>query len=223
MNRLDHDEVRLRIQAVPELLYDLASDVPRTPEWSPEVTSCRWLDGATGAMPGARFSARNKRRWFTWSNKPVVETAERGREFAFTRTEPGGGTIRWFYRFEPGSDGTTAELGYQVLSPVPVLLHLILRALFGVRDLRADLHQNMTISLQKLAGSPNARPSRHTPPAATEASVGLAAEVRQDLCRSCRRSPARGPASAIGPGGKASGWASVICCGNRFGQTSLSA
>ena len=152
MHRLDHDEVRRRIQAAPELLYDLVSDVPRTPEWSPEVISCRWLDGAAGAAPGARFSARNKRRWFAWSNKPVVETAERSREFAVTRTEPGGGTIRWFYRFEPGPDGTTTELGYQVLKPVPVFLHLILRALFGVRDLRADLHQNMALSLQKLAG-----------------------------------------------------------------------
>ncbi len=77
--------------------------------------------------------------------------AERGQEFAFTRTEPAGGTIRWFYRFEPGPGGTTAELGYQVLRPVPVFLHLSLRALFGVRDLRADLHQNMATSLQKFA------------------------------------------------------------------------
>src|SRR6516165_382027 len=118
MNRLDHDEVRLRIQAPPELLYDLVSDVPRTPEWSPEVISCRWLDGAADAVPGARFSARNKRRWAAWSNKPVVETAERG---------------------------------HQVLKPVPVFLHLSLRALLGVRDLRADLHQNIATSLQNLA------------------------------------------------------------------------
>jgi hypothetical protein len=152
MNRLDHDEVRLRIQAPPELLYDLVADVPRTPEWSPEVISCRWLNGAAAAVPGARFSARNKRRWFTWSNKPVVQTAERGKEFAFTRTEPGGGTIRWFYRFEPSSDGTMTELGYQVFRPETAFLHLMLRALFGVRDLRGDLHQNMAASLQKLAG-----------------------------------------------------------------------
>ena len=151
MNRLDHDEVRLRIDAAPELLYDMVSDVPRTPEWSPEVISCRWLDGAAGAVPGARFAARNKKRWFAWTNKPVVETADRGREFAFTRTEPGGGTIRWYFRFDPGADHTTTELGYQVLKPVPVSLHLILRALLGVRDLRADLHQNMTTSLRRVA------------------------------------------------------------------------
>jgi polyketide cyclase/dehydrase/lipid transport protein len=45
MNRLGHDEVRLAIDATPEWLYDLVSDVPRTPEWSPEVIACQWLDG----------------------------------------------------------------------------------------------------------------------------------------------------------------------------------
>jgi hypothetical protein len=151
MNRLGHDEVRLDIDATPEWLYDLVSDVPRTPEWSPEVIACQWLDGADGAVPGARFSARNKKRWFAWSNRPVVETAERGREFAITRTEPGGGTIRWYYRFEPAAGGTTVMLGYQVLKAVPRTLHVILRTLLGVRDLRGDLHQNMTASLGAIA------------------------------------------------------------------------
>jgi hypothetical protein len=151
MNRLDHDEVGLHIDADADRLYDLVSDVTRTPEWSPEVISCDWLDGAAGAAVGARFRARNRRRWFTWSNKPVIETADRGKNFAFTRIEPGGGTIRWFYRFAPSPAGTIVELGYQVLRPVPPTLHIILRTLFGVRDLRADLHQNMTTSLERLA------------------------------------------------------------------------
>ena len=160
MNRLDHDEVRLHIEATAESLYDLVSDVPRTPQWSPEVISCTWLDGATGPAVGARFLARNKRRWFTWPNKPVVQTADRGREFAFTRTEHGGGTIRWFYRFTPSRNGTTVEHGYQVLRPVPVALHIILRVLFGVRDLRGDLHQNITTSLHRLADAAKSQPAR---------------------------------------------------------------
>jgi Polyketide cyclase / dehydrase and lipid transport len=151
MNRLDHDEVRRHIPVDAVLLYDLVSDVPRTPQWSPEVISCTWLDGVTAAAAGARFTARNKRRWFTWSNKPVVEIADRGKEFAVSRTERGGGTIRWYYRFEPSAEGTTVDLGYEVIRPVPASLHLILRALLGVRDLRSDLHQNMTTSLQRLA------------------------------------------------------------------------
>lgn len=151
MNRLDHDEVRRHIPVDALLLYDLVSDVTRTPEWSREVISCTWLDGVTTAAVGARFTARNKRRWFTWSNKPVVETADRGKEFAVTRTERGGGTIRWFYRFDPSADGTAVELGYEVLRPVPASLHIVLRALLGVRDLRSDLHENMNVSLQRLA------------------------------------------------------------------------
>jgi hypothetical protein len=38
-----------------------------------------------------------------------------------------------------------------VLRAESVGLHLMLRLLFGVRDLRADLHQNMQISLRQLA------------------------------------------------------------------------
>lgn len=151
MERLDHDEVRLHVPTNANALYDLVSDVPRTPQWSPEVISCAWLGDATGPAVGARFVARNRRRWLTWSNKPVVETADRGREFAITRTEPGGGTIRWFYRFAPSGAGTTVEHGYEVVRPVPLGLHIALRLLFGVRDLRADLHQNMTTSLGRLA------------------------------------------------------------------------
>jgi hypothetical protein len=151
MNRLDRDEVRAHIDADTATVYDLISDVTRTPEWSPEVIACDWLDGATSATVGARFTARNRRRWLIWSNRPVVSVADRGREFAFTRTERGGGSIRWSYRLEPEGGGTSVVLGYQVLRPVPVGLHVMLRLLFGVRDLRADLRANMETSLRRLA------------------------------------------------------------------------
>jgi hypothetical protein len=163
MNRLRHDEVRMHIDADAGALYDLVADVTRTPEWSPEVISCAWLDGAATAAAGARFTARNRRRWFTWSNQPVVETADRGREFAFTRTERGGGTLRWSYRFEPATTGTSVALAYQVLRPVPVSLHVILRLLFGVRDLRADLHANMQTSLRRLAAIATTRQTSPEP------------------------------------------------------------
>ena len=161
MNRLDHDEVRLHIDADAGTVYDLVADVTRTPDWSPEVISCAWLDGTASAAPGARFTARNRRRWFTWSNQPVVEVADRGREFAFTRTERGAGTLRWSYRFEPATTGTSVILAYRVLRPVPVSLHVILRLLFGVPDLRTDLHNNMQASLRRLAAI--AAPEATTP------------------------------------------------------------
>ena len=88
---LDHDSVSLRVHAPPEAIYDIVADVTRTPELSPEIVQCVWLDGATGPAVGARFRARNKMpNRPTFSNKPVVTAAERGRVFSFARTEPSG-------------------------------------------------------------------------------------------------------------------------------------
>jgi len=151
MKSLDRDDATLYVEADASVLYDLVSDVTRTPEWSPEVISCAWLDGADRATVGARFAARNRRRWLTWSNRPVVETADPGRQFAITRAEPVGGTIRWSYRFVPNDVGTTVTLSYDVLRPESAVLHLTLRLFFGVRDLGADLQQNMQTSLRRLA------------------------------------------------------------------------
>ena len=151
MERLTRDEVRLHVKADPRTLYELVSDVTRTPEWSREVVSCEWIDGATGPVVGARFKAQNKRRWFSWSNHPEVVVADPGREFAISRTETGGGTIVWRYRFEPETSGTTVVQSYEVVRAVPMGLHWMLRIVLGVRDLRADLHENMRASLRRFA------------------------------------------------------------------------
>jgi Polyketide cyclase / dehydrase and lipid transport len=152
MQRLDRDEVRRHIGADAGTLYALVSDVPRTPEWSPEVIASAWTDRASGPTVGARFTAKNKRRWLTWSNRPVVTVAEPGRAFAIQRSEHGGGTVAWRYDFIPAAGGgTEVRQSYQVVQPVPLGLHWVLRVLFGVRDLRADLHANLETSLARLA------------------------------------------------------------------------
>ena len=94
MQTLDRDQLTLHIDAPPDAVYALVADVTRTPEFSPEVLRCTWLDGATGPAPGARFEAVNKvSRGPAWKNRPVVTTVRPGREFAFARTEPFSGTV----------------------------------------------------------------------------------------------------------------------------------
>jgi Polyketide cyclase / dehydrase and lipid transport len=158
VQRLTNDEVQGFVAASPQSVYDLVSDVTRTPEWSPEVIECRWLDGADRAVTGARFRARNKRRWLVWANKPVVEVAAPPTEFAVSRTERGAGTIRWGYRLVPEGAGTRVTTYYEVVRTVPLGLHVVLRVLFGVRDLRADLHQNLLSSLDRLGRIAEAQP-----------------------------------------------------------------
>lgn len=151
MNRLTRDSVSRHVDADPAVVWDLVSDVTRTPEYSRQVVDVVWLDGVAGPQVGARFRARNRQRWFTWSNRPVVTVAEPGRAFAFSRTERGGGTMQWRWDVEASDGGSEVTLSYEVLDPVPVGLHMVLKLLLGVPDLEADLNENMRQSLDRIA------------------------------------------------------------------------
>ncbi len=149
---LTHDAVERYIQASAEDLYDVVADVTRTPELSPEVVSCEWLDGATGPAVGARFRAKNRAgRGPDWHNTPVVTVADRGREFAFSRTEKGAGTIVWRYVFTPEGSGTRVTESYEVTRPLTLFGWFIIGVLYGNKDRRGDLRRGMTETLERLA------------------------------------------------------------------------
>ena len=70
---LAHDSVSLHMRAGPDDVYALVADVTRTPDFSPEILECTWLDGATEPAVGARFKARNKvanRPAWRWPTSP---------------------------------------------------------------------------------------------------------------------------------------------------------
>jgi uncharacterized protein YndB with AHSA1/START domain len=149
---LTTDTVERYIEAPPELLYDLVSDVTRTPELSPEVVRCTWVKGATGPAVGARFRAINSAgRGPDWPNWPVVITADRPKEFAFSRTEPFAGTLEWRYRFVPEGTGTKVLESYTVTKPITVIGWFLIDKVSGLKDRAADLHAGMTATLDRLA------------------------------------------------------------------------
>ncbi len=151
MQQLDRDEVSTVVAAPPARVYDLVADVTRMPDFSPEVVECRWLDGATEALPGARFEAVNRSvAGRTWRNRPVVTAADPGREFAFTRTEPLAGSIAWRYRFEPVDGGTRVVEGYTVERPVTRLGWLVIERVFRGGDRRSALRAGMRTTLERL-------------------------------------------------------------------------
>jgi uncharacterized protein YndB with AHSA1/START domain len=149
--QLDHDQASIVIDASPEAVYAVISDVTRTPEYSPEVVSCEWLDGTDGPRVGARFEARNKvGRGPAWSNKPVVTAAEPGREFAFARTEKFAGTVEWRYLLSPEGTGTRVVESYDVTAPLTRLGWFIIGGLYGRTNRREDLRTGMERSLERL-------------------------------------------------------------------------
>ena len=61
-----HREASIEINASPEAVYDLVSDLPRMGEWSPENTGGEWQGGGRGQV-GDRFTGQNRAGEFTWS------------------------------------------------------------------------------------------------------------------------------------------------------------
>ena len=158
MQTLDRDEVSTVVAALPEDVYALVADVTRTPEFSPEVSRCSWLDGATGPAVGSRFEAVNvSEAGRAWKNRPVVTVADPGREFAFVRTEPFAGTIVWRYRFQPVEAGTRVVESYEVERPVSRLGWFVIEKVFRGGDRRVALHAGMRTTLERLRVAAEAR------------------------------------------------------------------
>jgi hypothetical protein len=151
MQTLDHDQVTAHIDAPPDVVYALIADVTRTPEFSPEILRCTWLDGATGPAVGARFEAVNKvSRGPAWKNRPIVTVAQPGREFAISRTEKFTGTLVWRYRFQPDGDGTLFTESYEVTRPISRPGWFIMDRLFGCHDRRAELRAGMEQTVDRI-------------------------------------------------------------------------
>jgi len=99
------------IDASPDAVYDLISDVTRTGEWSPICKECWWDEGATGAV-GDVFTGRNVLPERTWETRCTVIAADRGREFGWI---VGDSFVRWTYRMEPEGPGTRLTEAWEFL------------------------------------------------------------------------------------------------------------
>ncbi len=103
-----HESVTVRMQARPQPIWELVSDVTRIGRYSPETFEAEWLDGATGPSVGARFRGHVKRNGIGpiyWTSCTVQE-CDPGRAFTFGVGPPGKALSVWGYRMEPVGDET---------------------------------------------------------------------------------------------------------------------
>ncbi|MGW7382747.1 SRPBCC family protein [Streptomyces sp. NPDC054794] len=100
-------EVTTWIDAPPQRVWELVSDVTLMPGMSGELQSIAWLDGATGAALGARFVGRSKHQAFgEWATTSTVVECEPARVFAWAVEDPDRPSALWRFRLEPKDDGT---------------------------------------------------------------------------------------------------------------------
>ncbi|MGH3967281.1 MAG: SRPBCC family protein [Mycobacterium sp.] len=100
-------QVRTWIDAPPQRVWELVSDVELMPSMSEELQSVEWLDGAAGPVVGARFVGRSKHDALgEWSTTSEVIECEPWRLLAWAVEDPANPTAIWRFRLEPKDGGT---------------------------------------------------------------------------------------------------------------------
>ena len=146
---MSRQEVAIEIRARPEDIYLLLADVRRMGEWSPECVRCRWLRGATGARPGARFRGTSRNGWHRWSTRATIVTADPGRQLAFHVTYLGLPVASWRYDFTPG-DAESTVLTESVVDRRGRFLRTFSPFITGAGDREERNDQTMHATLQRL-------------------------------------------------------------------------
>lgn len=129
------DEASTTVDAPPEQVWALVTDITRMGEWSPECTGGRWILGAAGPTVGARFLGFNRHGLVRWLTRCRVTECEEPRRFGFEVAENG---MTWGWRLEPDGAGTRLTQWRERSGPVPLLARLFVASGVAGRD-REDL------------------------------------------------------------------------------------
>lgn len=103
----------VHIDAEPDAVYELISDITRMGEWSPECQGGDWIDGATPSV-GSQFHGRNRRGDNEWTTPNTVIAAEAGREFAWVVGTPDFQVCTWRFSLTPDNGGTTVTESFEL-------------------------------------------------------------------------------------------------------------
>ena len=122
--------VTVHIDAPPESVFALVSDVTRIGSYSPETFEAEWIDGATGPAVGAHFRGhvkRNERGPVYWTTCEVV-ACDPPREFAFAVVFRGRSVNTWRYVIEPAAGGSDVTESFSLRDDLGMRIYW---ALFG--------------------------------------------------------------------------------------------
>ncbi len=148
---LSQGSVEVFIQATPQKVYELVSNLERMGEWSPECYRCEWLDGAENAAVDACFKGWNQTGLVRWSTTCRIITAEPGRELAWEVIKPFGRvTTRWRYQLETSDDGCRLVESIEVVHTPFVIKLVQLLFMGGHRRRMASVQKIMLQTLERI-------------------------------------------------------------------------
>jgi uncharacterized protein YndB with AHSA1/START domain len=140
-------DATIEIDAPPETIYDLVSDVARMGEWSPECRRCEWID-EPGEV-GSTFKGHNRIGPVRWSTVSRVLVADRPREFSFATLSGDELGTRWTYRLQ-GDGPTTVTESFEAIR-TPRLIDLVERVFLPKRHEQLEAGMARTLAALKAA------------------------------------------------------------------------
>jgi len=141
------DTVTVPVDAAPEKVWSLVTDLGRMGEWSPETTSCRWLSRRHEVAVGATFVGFNRRGWARWATTNRVEEVDPGRSFVWRVRETG---VRWGYLVEPDGDGSRLTETRDLRSARTWLIRAFGPFVGGMDDHADELRDGMRETLTRI-------------------------------------------------------------------------
>jgi uncharacterized protein YndB with AHSA1/START domain len=115
-------EVSLHIEAPPEAVWALVSDVTRIGEFSPETFEAEWTRGSSGPEVGASFKGHVRRNGVgpTYWSPCRVTRCEPNRLFEFSVGTKDVTLNNWGYRLAPDGAGTKVTEYFRI-EPNPAM------------------------------------------------------------------------------------------------------
>jgi uncharacterized protein YndB with AHSA1/START domain len=118
-------QVTVRMDAPPEKVWALVSDVTRIGEFSPETFEARWTRGSTGPEVGAHFKGHVKRNGIGptyWAPCRVTKCVP-NEVFEFVVGTDHVSLNNWGYRLEPAGAGTAVTEYFRLEPSLPLRIY----------------------------------------------------------------------------------------------------
>ena len=113
-------QASIEINASPETIYAMVSDITRMGEWSPEATGGQWLNDGAGQV-GDWFVGQNEGPGRTWERECQVAAAIPGEDFTFVVGGIEKNCTWWSYELSPTENGTQVTENWWVVNRTPAM------------------------------------------------------------------------------------------------------
>ncbi len=127
-----HGSAMVRIDASPDAVFALLTDLGRLPELSPENQRCELFEGSSAVGVGARFRGYNRSGDYEWHADCEVTVFEPGRRFAYVVPPSFEHATEWSYTIEP--DGNASIVTEAFHAPLLALPDVYPGRIEGRRD-----------------------------------------------------------------------------------------